>query len=128
MYIDFRNPRTLTEEARVRSQDSPCTFCGGESGSSTGFSLNTSVYSLSALFQQCSILAYILILLSVRGTSGWSLGTFQKVMFFRKSKRIGEKANWTLFLEIRWLITYISETEIPNNSKTLSLSPKDKVS
>jgi hypothetical protein len=31
-------------------------------------------------------------------------------------------------LVFRWLITYISEREIPNNSKTLFLWQKDKVS
>jgi len=61
MYIDFRNPKSLIAGARVRSEGSPCTFCGGESSSSTGFSQNTSIFPLSALFQQCSILIYILI-------------------------------------------------------------------
>jgi hypothetical protein len=36
--------RPLTAEARVRSRDSPCGICGGQSGTGTDFSLSTSVF------------------------------------------------------------------------------------
>ena len=35
--------RPLTAEARVRSRVSPCGFCGGQSGTGTGFSPSTLV-------------------------------------------------------------------------------------
>jgi hypothetical protein len=36
--------RPLTAEARVRSRVGPCGFCGGQSGTGTGFSPSTSVF------------------------------------------------------------------------------------
>ena len=37
--------RLLTAEARVRSRVGPCRICGGQSGTGTGFSPSTSVFS-----------------------------------------------------------------------------------
>jgi hypothetical protein len=37
--------RPLTTEARVRARVSQCGFCGGQSGTGTGFSLRSSVLS-----------------------------------------------------------------------------------
>ena len=37
--------RPLTAEARVRSRVCPCGICGGQSGTGTGFSTSTLVFS-----------------------------------------------------------------------------------
>jgi hypothetical protein len=47
--------RPLNAEARVRSRVSPCGICGGQSGTGTGFSPSTSVFSLSISFHRGSI-------------------------------------------------------------------------
>jgi hypothetical protein len=44
-----------TAEAWFRSRVSPCGICGGQSGTGTGFSPNTSVLSLSISLHRCSI-------------------------------------------------------------------------
>jgi hypothetical protein len=47
-----------------------------------------------ASFHQCSILTFILTLLT-RGTNGQNIGTFKKAKLFRNSWSIGQKINFT---------------------------------
>jgi hypothetical protein len=48
--------RPLTAEARVR----PCGICGGQSGTRTGFSPTSSVFTLLILFHRGSSFSYII--------------------------------------------------------------------
>jgi hypothetical protein len=50
--------RLLTAEARVRIPVNPCGICGGQSGSGTGFSLSSSVFSYQYIFHRRSPNSY----------------------------------------------------------------------
>ena len=74
----------LTAEAWAQFQVSPRDICGGQSGTETGFSLNTFVlpclcHSTNALHSSSSHSA------PTGRANGRTLGNFQKAMFFRKS-------------------------------------------
>ena len=82
--------RPLTVEARVPSQDSPCAVYHTQTVIWTGFSFSTSIFP-SLSFQQRSVLIFIYRLLFTSRTNGRSLGTFRKVLLFRKSKAMDRK-------------------------------------
>jgi hypothetical protein len=67
--------RLLTEEDRVRPQDTPSNICGERSGTDKGFSPSTSGFPLTVSFHQCHVPL-------VRSTNGRSLGTFKKQCSF----------------------------------------------
>jgi len=70
--------RSLTTEARVRSQPSTCEISGGPSGSVTEFFSQYFGFPLSAPFQHCSVLLFYLNTTLVRKTSGRIPGIFKQ--------------------------------------------------
>jgi len=63
---------SITVETRLRSQANPCEICGGQSGSGTGFSPRTAVFSVSVI-PQISTLIFIYMSLLAEGQTveGW---------------------------------------------------------
>jgi hypothetical protein len=49
----------LTAEAQVCVRVNPCEICGGQSGTGTGFSLSSSVFSLSICNSTVALQTYI---------------------------------------------------------------------
>jgi hypothetical protein len=81
--------RLLTDETQVRIQATLCGICGGKSNVKTGISKITSIFL--SLFQQCAILIFIYMLLSVEQI----LRTLQKVTLFRKSGNNVQESTFT---------------------------------
>jgi len=79
----------LAAEARVRSQPSPCGICGGPSGTETGLSPSTSVFSSGSAIPP--MLHTHLHLNTTIYQNGRSLGTFQKAMLFQMSDTTGQR-------------------------------------
>jgi len=80
--------RPLTAESRFRSLGIPCEICGGQNGTGTVFSPNTSVPPVSIIPPVRQTFLHIHIALN-RRTKGRDLGNFQKAVFLRKSASFG---------------------------------------
>jgi hypothetical protein len=77
--------RPLTTEVRSGCQGSPCTIYGGRSGTGTGFSPSTSVFSVSISPPMLHTHLHLNVDLT-RRMNGRRLGTFQTAMLFQKSE------------------------------------------
>jgi len=82
--------RTLTSEARVRSQVSPCEICGKRSVTVTCFSPTTS-YFPSVSFHQRFTLIFIYTLLLAEAKTGETSRSFQQKYSIRNLEGLQQK-------------------------------------
>ena len=80
--------RSLTEEARVWFQVSPCKICGVQTGTGTAFPPRLRFCPVCIIPPLLHTLLCIHVALTGR-TNGRSLGTLKKAMIFRKSGETG---------------------------------------
>jgi hypothetical protein len=96
--------RRLTAEVQIQSQFSSCETDAGQSGTRTGFSTSTSVFPLSVVCLQCSILIYTYTFLVPQRQAGLRWEPTKEQRSFSKSGNCGRKRTSAVF-RLEWCDT-----------------------